>query len=62
MDFVLILAVRNMDQYNALTRELFFANNNVKRFKTLVSMSRVKVGLEVPVGPRRVTSAPVGGQ
>ena len=32
-----------MDQYNALTRELFFANNNVKRFKTLVSMSRVKV-------------------
>ena len=33
-----------MDQYNALTRELFFANNNVKRFKTLVSMSRVKVG------------------
>nr|WP_082012120.1 Lrp/AsnC ligand binding domain-containing protein [Burkholderia sp. A9] len=48
-DFVLILAVRNMDQYNALTRELFFANNNVKRFKTLVSMSRVKVGLEVPV-------------
>ncbi|ALX14708.1 AsnC family transcriptional regulator [Burkholderia cepacia JBK9] len=48
-DFVLILAVRNMDQYNALTRELFFANNNVKRFKTLVSMSRVKVGLDVPV-------------
>ena len=43
--------VRNMDQYNALTRELFFANNNVKRFKTLVSMSRVKVGLEVPVEP-----------
>ena len=51
LDFVLILAVRNMDQYNALTRELFFANNNVKRFKTLVSMSRVKVGLEVPVEP-----------
>lgn len=46
---MLILAVRNMDQYNALTRELFFANNNVKRFKTLVSMSRVKVGLDVPV-------------
>ncbi|EAY71270.1 Transcriptional regulator [Burkholderia dolosa AU0158] len=48
-DFVLILTVRDMDQYNALTRELFFANNNVKRFKTLVSMSRVKVGLDVPV-------------
>ncbi len=48
-DFVLILVVRDMDQYNALTRQLFFANNNVKRFKTLVSMSRVKVGLGVPV-------------
>ncbi|RQR62015.1 Lrp/AsnC family transcriptional regulator [Burkholderia sp. Bp9125] len=48
-DFVLILVVRDMDQYNALTRKLFFANNNVKRFKTLVSMSRVKVGLGVPV-------------
>ncbi|KWK41796.1 AsnC family transcriptional regulator [Burkholderia stagnalis] len=48
-DFVLILVVRDMDQYNALTRQLFFANNSVKRFKTLVSMSRVKVGLGVPV-------------
>jgi DNA-binding Lrp family transcriptional regulator len=48
-DFVLILTVQNMEQYNDLTRQLFFANNNVKRFKTLVSMSRVKVGLGVPV-------------
>ncbi|KVG68981.1 Lrp/AsnC family transcriptional regulator [Burkholderia ubonensis] len=48
-DFVLILTVRDMDQYNALTRQLFFSNNNVKRFKTLVSMGRVKVGLGVPV-------------
>ncbi|KVM50840.1 AsnC family transcriptional regulator [Burkholderia ubonensis] len=48
-DFVLILTVRDMDQYNALTRQLFFANNNVKRFKTLVSMGRVKVGLGVAV-------------
>ncbi|AJX13792.1 MULTISPECIES: Lrp/AsnC family transcriptional regulator [Burkholderia] len=48
-DFVLILTVRDMDQYNALTRQLFFSNNNVKRFKTLVSMGRVKVGLDVPV-------------
>ena len=48
-DFVLVLTVRNMEQYNDLTRQLFFANNNVKRFKTLVSMSRVKVGLNVPV-------------
>jgi len=48
-DFVLILAVRNMEQYTDLTRTLFFESNNVKRFRTLVSMSNVKVGLEVPV-------------
>ena len=47
-DFVLIFCVRNMAQYTQLTRELFFDNPNVKRFKTLVAMNRVKVGLEVP--------------
>ena len=48
-DFVLIFTVRDMDQYNALTRSLFFSNNNVKRFKTLVAMHRVKVGLDLPI-------------
>lgn len=48
-DFVLVLAVKDMDQYNHLTRSLFFANNNVRRFKTLVAMDRVKVGLTVPI-------------
>ncbi|MDU9415762.1 MULTISPECIES: Lrp/AsnC family transcriptional regulator [unclassified Pseudomonas] len=49
-DFVLILAVRTMEQYTELTRSLFFESNNVRRFKTLVSMSNVKVGLEIPTG------------
>ena len=48
-DFVLIMAVKNMEQYTELTRTLFFESNNVKRFKTLVSMSNIKVGLGVPV-------------
>ncbi|MGC5702103.1 Lrp/AsnC family transcriptional regulator [Pseudomonas sp. NFXW11] len=47
-DFVLIFCVRSMAQYTQLTHELFFGNDNVKRFKTLVAMNRVKVGLEVP--------------
>ncbi|CRI57947.1 Lrp/AsnC family transcriptional regulator [Pseudomonas sp. CCOS 191] len=47
-DFVLIMLVRDMAQYTQLTRELFFQSNNVKRFKTLVSMSNVKTGLQVP--------------
>jgi DNA-binding Lrp family transcriptional regulator len=48
-DFVLVFVVRNMDQYNELTRQLFFGNNNVKRFKTLVVMDRVKAGHNIPV-------------
>lgn len=38
-DFVLIMSVRNMEQYTELIRTLFFESNNVRRFKTLVSMS-----------------------
>lgn len=48
-DFVLVLVVRDMEQYTQLTRELFFASNNVKRFKTLVVMNRAKVTLDVPL-------------
>lgn len=47
-DFVLIMLVKNMEQYTQLTRKLFFESNNVKRFKTLVSMSNVKTGMFVP--------------
>ncbi|WP_341487151.1 Lrp/AsnC family transcriptional regulator [Pararhizobium sp. A13] len=49
-DFVLVIVVPTMADYEALTRRLFFGNNNVKRFRTFVAMDRVKVGLTVPVG------------
>lgn len=48
-DFILIVIVRAMSDYEALTRRLFFGNNNVKRFRTFVSMERVKVGLSIPL-------------
>jgi DNA-binding Lrp family transcriptional regulator len=48
-DFILVIVVRAMSDYEALTRKLFFANNNVKRFRTFVSMERVKVGMTVPL-------------
>ena len=53
IDFILICVVRTMAEYEALTRRLFFANNNVKRFKTFVAMNRVKVSLSVPLDPKR---------
>jgi Lrp/AsnC family transcriptional regulator, leucine-responsive regulatory protein len=49
VDFVLVLTVSNMAEYETLTRELFFAEGNVKKFRTLVVMDRSKVSLEVPV-------------
>lgn len=49
-DFVLIITVSSMGEYEALTRRLFFQNPNVKRFRTLVVMDRVKTGLAVPLG------------
>lgn len=50
-DFILIVVVPTMAAYEALTRRLFFGNNNVKRFRTFVAMDRVKVGLAVPLLP-----------
>lgn len=50
-DFILILLVRDMQEYEALTRRLFFEAGNVKRFRTLVAMDRVKVGLAVDLEP-----------
>ncbi len=50
MDFVLVITVRDMAEYEGLTRRIFFSNPNVKRFQTLVTMDRVKVGLSIPIG------------
>ena len=41
--------VATMQEYEALTRRLFFSSHNVKRFRTLVVMNRIKVGLRVPI-------------
>jgi DNA-binding Lrp family transcriptional regulator len=47
VDFVLVMAVADMAEYERLTRELFFAEGNVKSFRTLVVMGRSKVSLAV---------------
>jgi DNA-binding Lrp family transcriptional regulator len=48
-DFILVVTVNSMSDYEALTRRLFFENNNVKRFRTFVATDRVKVGMSVPI-------------
>jgi DNA-binding Lrp family transcriptional regulator len=59
-DFVLVLVVRDMEEYTWLTRQLFFAGNNVRRFKSLVVMDRAKVTLDVPVDGLAGPAGPVG--
>ncbi|WP_210604162.1 Lrp/AsnC family transcriptional regulator [Brevibacterium oceani] len=50
-DFVLILLVKDMAEYTELTRQLFFGNDNIRRFSTQVVMDAAKVGLTVPLRP-----------
>jgi len=47
IDFILIMAVKDMKEYEKLTRELFFEGGNVRRFRTFVTMDRVKVSLHL---------------
>ncbi|MDR5809254.1 Lrp/AsnC family transcriptional regulator [Caballeronia sp. LZ019] len=49
VDFILIFCTRDMAEYTALTRSLFFAEGNVRSFRTFVAMERVKTTLHVPV-------------
>ncbi len=48
-DFLLVLTVSDMTEYERLTRELFFVSGNVKNFKTHVAMQRSKVSLGVSI-------------
>lgn len=48
-DFVLIVKVRDMDDYERFTTEAFFDNSNVRKFTTTVVMSEVKAGMTIPI-------------
>ncbi|MEP4195220.1 MAG: Lrp/AsnC family transcriptional regulator [Aliishimia sp.] len=48
-DFVLIIIVQDMSEYEALTQRLFFSNETIKKFKTFVTMDRTKVGLQINI-------------
>ncbi|ODS25071.1 ArsR family transcriptional regulator [Candidatus Endobugula sertula] len=49
VDFILVVTALNMEGYEAFTREVFFANQNIRNFSTHVVMDSVKTGLFVPV-------------
>jgi DNA-binding Lrp family transcriptional regulator len=47
-DFVIIALARDMDDFEALTRRLFFDDPNVRRFRTSVVMGKAYRSLAVP--------------
>jgi len=50
-DFVIIAVARDMDDFEALTRRLFFDDRNIRRFRTSVVMGPSYRSLTVPVDP-----------
>ncbi|PZU88748.1 MAG: AsnC family transcriptional regulator [Chryseobacterium sp.] len=48
-DFFLVMIVPSMSYYENLTRKIFFSNENIKRFRTIVVMDITKNSLELPL-------------
>lgn len=49
VDFVLIVDVPNMDVYNDICEQLLYSNENMKSFKTLISMNRAKYNTQLVI-------------
>ncbi|MGX5851320.1 Lrp/AsnC family transcriptional regulator [Mesorhizobium sp. PL10] len=48
-DFILIVTSKSMEDYEQFTRRFFYENPDIKGFKTMVAMDRVKAGYEFPI-------------
>ncbi|MGY3033888.1 Lrp/AsnC family leucine-responsive transcriptional regulator [Bradyrhizobium sp. USDA 4354] len=48
-DFVLYVTATSMEEYEEFTRRFFHVNPDIKGFKTMVVLDRVKAGFVIPV-------------
>jgi Lrp/AsnC family transcriptional regulator, leucine-responsive regulatory protein len=48
-DFVLIVCMRDVEDYDSLMQKLVAENPNVRRFRTRVALGTLKRGCEVPI-------------
>ena len=48
-DFIMIVMAKDMAGYEAFTHEFFFADKNVRKFRTSIVVSTEKATLELPV-------------
>lgn len=56
-DFVIVVTARDMEEYEQFTRRFFYENPDIKGFKTMVVMDRVKAGYALPVAPTEIEKA-----
>lgn len=55
-DFILVVTARDMEDYEQFTRRFFYENNDIKGFKTMVVMDRVKAGFSLPMDGNHTAS------
>lgn len=48
-DFMLVVTARDMEDYEQFTRRFFYENQDIKGFKTMVVIDRVKAGFALPI-------------
>ena len=48
-DFLMLVSMRDMEEYEKFTHEVFFDNPDVKNFETSTVMDRTKVGFALPI-------------
>ena len=48
-DFVLLISMPTMEDYDEFVIKFLFENRNVKRFETHVVMDRVKIKFDAPI-------------
>lgn len=48
-DFLLIVSAKDMEDYEAFTRDFFYNNVDIKGFKTTVVMDRIKASFSLPL-------------
>lgn len=48
-DFILVITAKDMEDYEQFTRRFFYENADIKGFKTMVVMDRVKASFAFPL-------------
>ncbi|MGX5845106.1 Lrp/AsnC family transcriptional regulator [Mesorhizobium sp. ArgA1] len=48
-DFILVVTAKSMEDYEQFTRRFFYENHDIKGFKTMVVMDRVKASFAFPI-------------